>query len=133
MTETQLHTARNTGETPTWVSELYACFDGLDMEAILARFSEDARIRFGNAEPTVGLDEYRATFDAFLGTIRGTAHRFTQVWECGESAVLVAEVEYTCHNGKVMCLPAATVVHRRSDGLIDDMQVFADVTPLFAP
>ncbi|MCZ0984800.1 nuclear transport factor 2 family protein [Streptomyces diastatochromogenes] len=127
------HTARHTDEPPGWVTDLYACFDSLDMEAILARFSEDARIRFGNAEPTVDLDAYRATFDAFLGTIRGTAHRFTQVWECGDSAVLLAEVEYSCQNGTVTCLPAATKLHRRPDGLIDEMQVFADVTPLFMP
>ncbi|WP_262699553.1 MULTISPECIES: nuclear transport factor 2 family protein [Streptomyces] len=133
MTDTRLHTAQNTGETPSWVSELYACFDRMDLEAMLAHFSEDARIRFGNAEPTVGLNAFRATSDAFLGTIAGTAHRFTQVWECGESAMLLAEVEYTCRNGKVLCLPAATALHRRPDGLIDDMQVFVDVSPLFAP
>ncbi|MFJ8027748.1 nuclear transport factor 2 family protein [Streptomyces sp. NPDC096311] len=133
MNDTQLHTARPSNEVPAWVTELYACFDKLDLDALLTHFSEDARIRFGNAEPTVGKDAFRATSGAFLGTIRCTIHRFIQVWEHDESAVLIADVTYDCHNGRTMSLPAATVLHRRTDGLIDDMQVFVDVTPLFAP
>ncbi|MFE4756755.1 nuclear transport factor 2 family protein [Streptomyces mirabilis] len=133
MTETQSRTVQKTGEAPGWVTELYACFDRMDQEAMLAHFSDDARIRFGNSEPTVGPEEIRVRFAATADTIRRTAHTFTQVWESNGWAMLLADVEYTCHNEKVMSLPAATVLHRRADGLIDDMQVFVDVTPLFAP
>ncbi|MER7789682.1 nuclear transport factor 2 family protein [Streptomyces sp. NPDC097640] len=132
MPQTELHTAQIVGETPAWMAELYSCFDTLNVEAVLTYFSPDCRIRFGNGEPTVGHDEFLVGAGAFLQSVRGMCHRFRQVWQCGESAVLVADVGYTLHNGNTLSLPAITVLHRRSDGLIDDMQVVLDVAPLFA-
>ncbi|MFK4271524.1 nuclear transport factor 2 family protein [Streptomyces milbemycinicus] len=131
MPQTQPHTAQIVGETPAWMAELYSSFDTLDLDAVLAHFSDDCRIRFGNGEPTVGHDGFLAGAGAFLQSVRGICHRFRQVWQCGDQAVLVADVDYSCHNGSALSLPAVTLLHRRPDGLIDDMQVVLDVTPLF--
>ncbi|MFJ8026196.1 nuclear transport factor 2 family protein [Streptomyces sp. NPDC096311] len=132
MTQTQLHTAQIVGETPAWVAKIYSSFDSLDVEAVLAHFSDDCRVRFGNGEPTVGHEEFLAGATAFLQSVRGMSHRFREVWQCGDSAVLVADVDYIRHNGSRLCLPAVTMLHRRADGLIDDMQVVLDLAPLFA-
>ncbi|MEV4452588.1 MULTISPECIES: nuclear transport factor 2 family protein [Streptomyces] len=131
MNQTELHTAQIADETPAWVAELYSCFDTLNVEAVLAHFSDDCRIRFGNGEPTVGHEEFLAGAGAFLQSVRGMCHRFRQVWQSGDQTVLVADVEYVRHNGSMLSLPAVTLLHRRPDGLIDDMQVVLDVTPLF--
>ncbi|MEV7395212.1 nuclear transport factor 2 family protein [Streptomyces sp. NPDC091215] len=131
MPQTQLHTAQIVGEVPAWVSELYSRMDSLNSEAVLVHFSDDCRIRFGNGEPMVGHEAFLAGTGAFQQAVRGMRHRFRQVWQCGDSAVLVADVDYVRHDDRTVTLPAITVLHRRPDGLIDDMQVVIDLTPVF--
>ncbi|ADI04643.1 hypothetical protein SBI_01522 [Streptomyces bingchenggensis BCW-1] len=117
-------------EIPTWVTELYTCFDAMDVDAAVARFSADARVRFGSGKETIGHAEYRAAAAPFLEMISRVSHRFRQVWECGDSAVLVADVDYTLRDGRTMCLPAVTLLRRRADGIIKDMQVYLDIMPM---
>ena len=121
-----------TSELPTWAAGLYAAMDAGDIDRVLAHFSEDVRMRFGNAEPIVGRDAVRAASAQFFGSIRSMSHDFRQVWESGDSAVLICDVDYTRRDGAVVRLPGATLIHHRPDGVIDDIQVFMDMTPAVA-
>ncbi|MFJ3802562.1 nuclear transport factor 2 family protein [Streptomyces sp. NPDC090088] len=131
MTQPHSRTAQIVGEVPVWVAELYSSMDSLNSEAVLAHLSDDCRIRFGNGEPMVGHEEFLAGTGAFQQAVRGMRHHFNQVWQCGDSAVLVTDVDYIRHDDSVVTLPAITVLHRQPDGLVDDMQVVIDLTPVF--
>ena len=123
---------QRTEQVPTWARELFASVDAMDLDAIVARFADDVRFRFGNAQAVVGREDARAATAEFFGLIGGMSHQFREVWELGPSSVLITDVRYTRRDGRVVLLPAATLVHRRADGLVEDMQIFMDVTPAVA-
>jgi ketosteroid isomerase-like protein len=123
-------TVRIASEAPTWVVELYKAVDSHHLEGILALCAEDFRYRSGNAEPIVGHDALRARSGAHFESIRGMSHQIRQVWESGDSAAVVADVDYTCRSGAQVRLPAITLIHRRVDGLIDEMQIIMDISPV---
>ncbi|WP_262699546.1 MULTISPECIES: nuclear transport factor 2 family protein [Streptomyces] len=108
--------------------ELYTAIDAREVEGILAHFADGFRYRSGNAEPIVGRAAFLTRSAAHSALITGMSHYFRQVWERGDSAVVVADVDYTCANGAVVRVPAATVIHRRSDGLIDDIHIITDIS-----
>jgi ketosteroid isomerase-like protein len=116
---------------PAWAAGLYAAMDARDIDGVLDNFSEDARMCSGNAEPIVGHDAIRAASTQFFGSINGMSHEFYEVWECGDSALMTCDVDYTRSDGTVVRLPAATFIHHRADGLIDDIRVFMDMAPVF--
>ncbi|MFE4755029.1 nuclear transport factor 2 family protein [Streptomyces mirabilis] len=110
--------------------DLYAAVDARDVDGLVARFAEGIRYRSGNAEPVVGRAALLAASSAHTELIPGIVHHFRQVWEKGAWAVVLADVDYTCANGAVVRVPAATVIHRRPDGLIDDIRIIADLSPV---
>ncbi|WP_433171475.1 nuclear transport factor 2 family protein [Actinoallomurus sp. CA-150999] len=116
-------------ELPSWAAGLYAAMDAGDIDGVIAHFSEDVRMRYGNAETVVGHEAVRAASMQFFGAISGMSHDFHDVWESGDAAMLICDVNYTRSDGSVVCLPAATFIHHRSDGIIDDIQVFMDMAP----
>jgi hypothetical protein len=88
------------------------------------------RFRFGNADATVGHGPVREGLSRLFGTIKGIEHHFQEVWEAEESAFLVIDVVYTLQDGQEVCIPSATLVYRRG-ALVDGMQIFTDITPVF--
>jgi hypothetical protein len=118
-----------TAGAPPWVSDLYAPVDALSIDGFLEHLTDDVSFRFGNAEPSVGHEAVSEGLTQFYGLIKGMKHNFLEVWENGDNAVLVLDVDYTRLGGDLVRIPAVTLVHRR-DGLVDNMQIFIDVAPL---
>jgi SnoaL-like domain len=125
-------TATITTEAPQWVRELYAPVDSLDVEGFVGQLTEDVRFRFGNAPATIGQDAVREGLTQLFATIKGMHHNFLQVWEAGDSYSLVLDVDYTRMDDQVVTAPAVTVLHKHGE-LVDDMQIFIDIAPVFAP
>jgi ketosteroid isomerase-like protein len=116
-------------EVPAWAANLYAAIDANDVDGIVANFSEDVQVCFGNSQPVIGRETFRSLAGEPPGGIRGMSHTFRHVWESGDSALLVADVDYTRRDGEVVRVPCATLIHRQPDGLVKHMQVFVDMTP----
>ncbi|MFJ8025762.1 nuclear transport factor 2 family protein [Streptomyces sp. NPDC096311] len=123
-------TAQSTDMPPAWITELYAPMETLDVEGLISNLSEDVILRLGNAEPISGHDAVRAASSNLFSTIRGMTHTFLSVWHCGEDTMLVGEAAYNMLDGSTVRLPCATLVHRRADGLVDNMQTFIDMAPV---
>lgn len=129
MTETLSATIAT--ETPQWLRDTYADVDALDADAFVARLTEDVTFRFGNAHQTVGRGPVREGLTQFFASIKGMHHNFLEVWEAGERYTLVLDVDYTRQDEGVVTVPVVTVCNKRGD-LVDHMQIFIDLTPVFA-
>lgn len=119
-------------EVPTWASEFFAAVDAMHTDSILARLTDDVRVRIGNTEEVRGHDAFASMLEYQRQAIRGVVHNIREVWEFGGSSVLFADGDYTRVDGAVVRLPTATRIHHRSDGLIDELEVFIDPSPITA-
>ena len=117
---------------PVWAAGLYAAMDAGDIDGFVSHLSEDVSLRSGNADPIIGRENARAASIQLYGAIGGMKHHFKEVWENGDSVMLVADAEYTRLDGSIVSLPCVTHVHHRADGLVDSMHVFMDISPVFA-
>lgn len=133
MTHTWSGVARINDTVPDWAAALYAAFDALDASDVATHFADDVRFRVGNGEQITGRDGYLAAAAHFGAVLTGMRHHFRQVWECGSWTLFVANVDYTRLDGSVVRLPATSIAHRNADGLVDDMQIFVDMTPVVMP
>jgi ketosteroid isomerase-like protein len=118
-------------EAPTWLTAFYAEVDALDTEAVLAGFAPTATMRYGSGDPLPGHDAIRAGLTWLFTHYRRIEHEFRNVWACGPTVLLEAAVTYEVPDGRVVTVPALTIIEHR-DGRIDDMRIFIDPTPVQA-
>lgn len=130
MADTQVSNTVTAG-APKWVADLYAPVDALSIDGFLAHLTDDVSFRFGNAEPAIGHEPIRAGLTQLYSQLTGMKHHFLEVWENGDNAVLVLDVDYMRKAGDVVRVPAVTLVHRRED-LVDKMQIVIDLAPLMS-
>jgi uncharacterized protein (TIGR02246 family) len=131
----------NTSETPaeivTWARDLYMnAVDNKDAAGFAAVFTDDAWLRFGNAEPIVGRADIEAAIAQFFTVMVDLRHEFTAISFQGDTIFLEAVVTYTRQDGGVVVVPAMTVYHMSDvDGrrLAHRCQIYVDLAPLFAP
>jgi ketosteroid isomerase-like protein len=114
------------------IDDLFRAIDAKDVDGLLAHLAPDAIQRFGNQEPPRGHEQIRAANEAFLGAIDSLRHAVTGLWVWDDTIVVRLDASYTRLDGLTVTVPAASIL-RVSDGLIADYQVFADMTPVFAP
>jgi ketosteroid isomerase-like protein len=114
---------------PAWLTGFYARVDALDTEAVLAGFARDATMRYGSGEPMRGSDAIRAGLTWLFTHYRRIGHEFLGVWESASTVLVEATVTYGTADGREIAVPALTVIEHR-DGLIDDLRIYLDPTPM---
>jgi ketosteroid isomerase-like protein len=114
---------------PDWVQAHYRDVDALDADKVAAWFTDDGTVMFANHPPAVGRSAIRTALGGFMSSIRGMKHEFRNVWEIGATAMFEARVTYTCKDGTVVVIPAATVLERRGDK-ITSCRIYVDHAPL---
>jgi ketosteroid isomerase-like protein len=114
---------------PDWVAAHYRDVDALDADKVAAWFTDDGTVVFANHPPAVGRSAIRTALGGFMSSIRGMKHEFRNVWEIGATAMFEARVTYTCKDGTVVVIPAATVLERRGDK-ITSCRIYVDHAPL---
>ena len=114
---------------PDWVQAHYRDVDALDVEKVAAWFTDDGTVVFANHPPAVGRSAITAALGGFMSSIRGMKHEFRNVWDVGATTVFEARVTYTCKDGTVVVIPAATVLERRGDK-IRSCRIYVDHAPL---
>jgi hypothetical protein len=110
--------------------------DGLNLNDILAPFTDDARFRFGNAPDAVGKDAIRAALTEFFTSIRTMHHDvigvWTGYWKEGEVVSVELDITYTLPNGTRLSLPCNSTMRLTSSGQIKDYRIFMDILPVTA-
>lgn len=113
------------------VRNLFETGEAMKPEAFAAFFGEDAKYRFGNAEPVVGRIKIRDAVADFFPSIKALYHDIQGTWEQGNLLLVEMDVVYTRHDNKVVTIPVADTF-RFEGNLIKDMRIYGDTTPLFA-
>jgi Domain of unknown function (DUF1857)/SnoaL-like domain len=117
---------------PEFLRDVFRRVDGFDPARFAELFAPDGRMVFGNGDPMVGPAAVEAGVAGFFGTIKGLRHRIVTEWHGPGGTVAELEVTYDRLDGKQVTIPAATIYHRRVDGLVDDYRVMFDIAPVFA-
>ena len=110
-------------ECTEWVEKLYAALDAKDVEGFVGHLSPGGTLRVGNGEPLSGRVAIRDAGDV--------SHAFTSQACVGSRVYVEAEATYTRRDGATVVVPVAATVEL-TEGLAERMQVYADLSPVFA-
>ena len=115
-----------------WIRDYFRTVDRMDLDAYLALHTDDVRFRFANAPTTTGKQAIREGLTQFWGSISGLRHDIVRTWDTGDSGVSEAMCVYTRKDGSEVGIPTTTILRRRGD-LVEDIRIYIDLAPLFAP
>lgn len=127
-------------EIERWAHTLYADHvDHKDAAAFAAVFTDDATLRFGNAEPLHGRAAIEEAIAHFFTAFVSLRHVMERVSIDGDAVFLQARVTYTRHDGHVVSVPAMTVFDMGDEDdaagrrLARRCEIYVDLAPLFGP
>jgi ketosteroid isomerase-like protein len=115
-----------------WLHDYYDDVDNMRLDAFVDRHTDDVVVKFGNNPAAVGKDEVRNSIGYFWTLIGGLKHDFRNVYLDGDTTIVEADIEYTRADGGHVTVPCTSILHRR-DGLVDQLRVYLDLAPVFAP
>ncbi|HVF38565.1 MAG TPA: nuclear transport factor 2 family protein, partial [Gemmatimonadaceae bacterium] len=105
-------------QAAAWAGELYANgVDKMDAVKFASVFTDDAWLRFGNAEPVIGRHTIETAIAGFFSMINGLSHETTGTWYNDDALILEANVTYDKKDGSRVSVPAVTIMRlsRSSD------------------
>ncbi|WP_028924519.1 nuclear transport factor 2 family protein [Pseudonocardia acaciae] len=111
----------------------FKAVDSRDAAAVAGFFAADGRMTFGNNEPLVGPAAVEQVIAGVFAAVAGIEHRILRDWYPGDDTLTEADVTFTKHDGSQVTVPAAVHWHATPNGKIDDMRVYIDLAPVFAP
>jgi hypothetical protein len=111
---------------------VFGAVDGKDLEVLRGLLAEDTRFVMGNGDPLIGREAVLAGNAAFFTMVQGLRHAVLHEWAVGAATIAETEVTYLRLDGKEVTVPAVTIWEVDEAGLIKDLRVFIDQTPLFA-
>lgn len=103
-----------------------------DLEEYLQFFSDDCVYRVANQPLVQGKEELAQAAGRFRGMVQRVEHRVLSMWSVADRVVCEMDAIYTRIDGQVVTLPCLDIFSM-SEGKIDSLQVFADLSPVFKP
>lgn len=113
-----------------WLDQYYTSVDAMDMEAFLAKHTDDAVVQFGNNPLAKGKEQIGQAIGGLWGAIGGLRHERVNVWEVPDGAILEAITHYRTKAGTEVSIPVTSILHRANDK-VDNLRVYMDIAPLF--
>ena len=114
-----------------WLETTYEALDTKDVDAFVAQLTPGAELRFGNGATIAGRVAIRDALTKFFAAIDSVSHAFTSQLRVDDTLFIEQLVTYTRRDGGAVVLPAASVFELM-DGKADRMQMYIDVSPVFA-
>lgn len=115
-----------------WPGAFFADADRLDLPRLMAWFSDDVDVRFGNAPSIVGRAGAEQAFREFWSALQGMSHARETLVITGDSAFQGSIVTYTRRDGHAVAVPVASHLRRTAAGTLDRLWIYIDLAPLFA-
>ncbi len=115
-----------------WFREYYDDVDNMRLDEFVSRHTDDVEVKFGNGPAVVGKDEVKQAIGGFWQTIGGLRHDFVHVYTQGDTTILEVDIDYERKDGSHVSVPATSVLHRRGE-LVDQLRIYIDVAPVYAP
>ena len=114
-----------------WVRDFFGRIDAMDLDGLLSYLTDDARLRFANAEVVSGKEAIRETFTEFFASVKGMRHDIAQVWVLPDAAICHGIVTFFPHDGESVAFPFADIFNTEGER-IRDYLIFVDMAPLDA-
>jgi ketosteroid isomerase-like protein len=111
---------------------IFGAVDSKDLDAMRAMLAENPRFVMSNNDPLIGKDAVMAGNAGFFTMIQGSRHEVLHEWAVGTATIAETEVTYQRLDGKEVTVPAVTIWEVDEAGLITNLRIYADQTPLFA-
>ncbi len=112
-----------------FITALYKAVDDKSTSKLGAFLADDLRFQLGNFDTVHGKDAVLAANENFFQIIDSMSHRIDSIWAQADDIICRGEVHYKRLDQSELSLPFATILKMKS-GLIQDYQVYVDVTPL---
>ena len=124
----------------SWARRLYKdVVDRKDAHGFAQAFTDDATLRFGNAEALKGRNAIEAAIAQFFETFATLHHEEKGARLAGDTLILEAVITYQRHDGRKVSIPAVTIFHLAvaASGaperpVADDCRIYVDLAPLYA-
>jgi SnoaL-like domain len=95
-------------------------------------YSHTGSFRFANSDPVAGRAAIVEMLTAFYATVVSMHHRELGLWVEADSGVFEAEVTFETKDGRVLHIPAVSIL-RIENGLVQDFRFVMDAAPLAPP
>ena len=113
------------------IDRIFAGIDAMRVDEFLGFLTDEVHLRFGNAPPATGKAAVREALTAFFSSIQGLRHIVTGKWKEGDTVICRCDVEYTRMDGKVVTVPAVSILECQGQ-LISDYRIYIDISPVYA-
>lgn len=111
------------------MDEVFKTADKMDSVAFSAFLAEDVKFRFSNNDVWTGRQSVVDGLNYLFSKIDGLRHEIKGVYKAGESYAIESIANYTMKDGKVISLPAVSVLKYMGE-LIGDYRIYMDISPV---
>lgn len=119
----------NTEKADAAVQALYKAVDRKDANYLAEVLGDEVRFQLGNFPTVAGKAEVLDANRGFFNSIESMRHTLDKTWQVGEETICCGEVNYVRLDKTTYQARFATVL-RWHEGLIEDYQVYADISEL---
>ncbi|MBX7481666.1 nuclear transport factor 2 family protein [Qipengyuania qiaonensis] len=109
-----------------------AALDARDVEAYGEFLAEEVSMQFGNEDPVQGKAAVLAMLAGYWQSFASIEHDLKNIYGTDESYVLEADNHYGRHDGRRVTVRAVAFTDRNEEGLVINVRVFGDTSPVFA-
>jgi len=116
------------------VRKLLKIFEKMNVPEAMTMFAENAIYQFGNYPAAVGLEQIRqAAAASHMDFIKTCTFDVKNMLEpAGGDIICEMIITYVTTDGRTISLPCADMFRFDDKGLIKELRIFMDATPLFA-
>ncbi len=119
----------NTLKANVAVKALYQAVDRKDVDYLAEILGDSVRFQLGNYPAVAGRTEVLEANRGFFSSIDSMSHTLDKVWQVDSETICCGEVNYVRLDKSTYQARFATVLSWR-EGLIEDYQVYADISEL---
>ena len=118
-----------------WARDFVPVVDSRQPEKIAAYMTSNVRLQMASMEPSVGVEQLKAAFQAAADRFRSISHKIRGIWtgQCEQGDVVSVEaiVRYELPSGRVVELPCTSALRLHGEK-IAGYRIFIESSPAFA-
>ena len=117
------------------IRKLLKLFETMNVPEVVKLFDQNATYQFGNFPPAVGVDQIKqAAASSHMDAITSSTFDVLDMIELGDGVVACEmSITYATKDGRTIKLPCTDLFRFNAQGLIQELKIYMDASPLFAP
>ncbi len=111
------------------VEEVFKVADRMNATTFSELLTTDVKFRFSNNDLWTGREAVVNGLNYLFSRINGLRHDVVGIYSKGEGYAVEAIANYTMKDGKIISLPAVSVLKYKGD-MIEDYRIYMDISPV---